>query len=124
MAAASDPSPTIIKFALDPVHPCALCAAALDMFTSILGDEAGNLALKVLATGGIYLAGGMATHTLPALESQSFMQAFKNKGRFAELMGRMPIHVIVIRAALAGAAEYGLESSMPGSEQGTQEIRS
>ena len=124
MAAASDPSPTIIKFALDPEHPCSLCAAALDMFTSILGDEAGNLALKVLATGGIYLAGGMATHALPELKSQRFMQAFKNKGRFAEMMGRMPIHVIVIRAALAGAAAYGLENSAPGSEHGTQEIRS
>ena len=86
------------------------------MFTSILGDEAGNLALKVLATGGIYLAGGMATHTLPELKSQRFMQAFKNKGRFAEMMGRMPIHVIVTRAALAGAAAYGLENSAPGSE--------
>ena len=118
MAAASDPSPTIIKFALDPVHPCALCAAALHIFASILGDEAGNLALKVLATGGIYLAGGMATHALPALESQGFMQAFTNKGRFAQLMGRMPIHVIVIRAALAGAAGFGLENFMPGSEHG------
>jgi len=118
MAAASDPSPTIIKFALNPVHPCGLCAAALHIFASILGDEAGNLALKVLATGGIYLAGGMATHALPALESQGFMQAFTNKGRFAELMGRMPIHVIVIRAALAGAAGYGLENFMPGSEHG------
>jgi len=116
MAAASDPSPTIIKFALDPVHPCALCAAALHIFASILGDEAGNLALKVLATGGVYLAGGMATHALPALESQGFMQAFTNKGRFAELMGRMPIHVIVIRAALAGAAGYGLENFIPGSK--------
>ena len=116
IAAASDPSPTIIKFGLDPAHPSALCAAALDIFTSILGDEAGNLALKVLATGGVYLAGGIATHALPALESQRFMQAFKHKGRFAEMMGRMPIHVIVIRAALAGAAGYGLENFVPGSE--------
>ena len=52
------------------------------------------------------------------------MQAFKNKGRFAEMMGRMPIHVIVTRAALAGAAGYGLENSVPGSEQGTQGIGS
>jgi glucokinase len=58
----------------------------------------------------------MATHTLPTLESQGFMQAFSNKGRFAELMGRIPIHVILIRAALAGAAGYGLENSVPGSE--------
>jgi glucokinase len=53
IAAASDPSPTIIKFGLDPVHPCALFVAAPHIFTSILADEAGNLALKVLATGGV-----------------------------------------------------------------------
>jgi len=116
IAAASDPSPTIIKFGLDPAHPSALCAAALDILTSILGDEAGNLALKVLATGGVYLAGGIATHALPALESQRFMQAFTRKGRFAELMGRMPIHVIVSRAALTGAAGYGLENFIAGSK--------
>jgi glucokinase len=114
IAAASDPSPTIIKFGLDPARPSALCAAALDILTSILGDEAGNLALKVLATGGVYLAGGIATHALPALESQRFMQAFTRKGRFSELMGRMPIHVIVTQAALAGAAGYGLENFIPG----------
>ena len=116
IAAASDPSPTIIKFGLDPAHPSALCAAALDILTSILGDEAGNLALKVLATGCVYLAGGIATHALPALESQRFMQAFTRKGRFAELMGRMPIHVIVSRAALTGAAGYGVENFIPGSK--------
>jgi glucokinase len=110
IAAARDPSPTIIKFGLDPAHPSDLCAATLDILVSILGDEAGNLALKVLATGGVYLAGGIATHALPALESQRFMHAFTRKGRFAELMTRMPIHVIVTRVALAGAASYGLEN--------------
>ena len=110
VAAARDPSPTIIKLGLDPAQPSALCAATLDILISILGDEAGNLALKVLATGGVYLAGGIATHVLPALESQRFMHAFTRKGRFAELMARMPIHVIVSRAALAGAAGYGLEN--------------
>ena len=106
--AARDPSPTIIKFGLDPAQPSALCAATLAMLISILGDEAGNLALKMLATRGVYLAGGIATHVLPALESQRFMQAFTRKGRFAELMARMPIHVIVTGAALVGAASYGL----------------
>ena len=110
ITAARDPSPAIIKFGLDPAQPSVLCAATLDILTSILGDEAGNLALKVLATGGVYLAGGIATHVLPILESQRFMQAFTRKGRFSELMARMPIHVIVTRAALAGAAGYGLEN--------------
>jgi glucokinase len=109
IGAAHDPSPIIIKFALDSAHPSALCAATLDILVSILGDEASNLALKVLATGGIYLAGGVATHVLPALKGQRFMQSFTRKGRFAELMARLPIHVIVTRAALIGAASYGLE---------------
>jgi len=110
ITAARDPSPAIIKFGLDPDHPSVLCAATLDILTSILGDEAGNLALKVLATGGVYLAGGIATHVLPTLESQHFMQAFTRKGRFSEFMARMLVHVIVTRAALAGAAGYGLEN--------------
>ena len=110
ITAARDPSPAIIKFGLDPVRPSALCATTLDILVSILGEEAGNLALKVLATGGVYLAGGISTHILPALKGPRFIQSFTRKGRFAELMARMPIHVIVSRVALAGAASYGLEN--------------
>jgi glucokinase len=109
IGAAHDPSPVITKFGLDPARPSALCTATIDILISILGDEASNLALKVLATGGIYLAGGVATHVLPALKGPRFMQSFTRKGRFAELMTRVPIHVIVTRAALTGAASYGLE---------------
>ena len=68
----------------------------------------------MLATGGIYLAGGITTHILPVLEGQRFIRSFTRKGRFAELMARMPIHVIVTRAALAGAVSYGLENLMDG----------
>lgn len=115
IAAAHDATPAIIGVGLDPAHPSALCTATLDILISILGDEAGNLALKVLATGGVYLAGGIATHVLPALKGQRFIQAFTRKGRFAQLMTRIPIHVIVTRAALAGAASYGLENLTQGS---------
>jgi glucokinase len=115
IAAAHDPVPAIIEFGLDPARPSALCAATLDILVSILGDEAGNLALKVLATGGIYLAGGVARHVLPALKGPRFMEAFTRKGRLGELMARMPIHVIMTRAALAGAASYGLEKLKQGS---------
>jgi glucokinase len=109
IAAAHDPTPAIIMLGLDPARPSALCAATLDILISILGDEASNLALKVIATGGIYLAGGVVRHVLPALKGPRFMQAFTRKGRLAELMARIPIHVIVTRAALTGAASYGLE---------------
>ena len=80
------------------------------MFISILGSEAGNLAVKVLATGGIYVAGGVAVHMLGALQQPSFLQHFRRKGRFAELLGRIPIYAVVTRAGLAGAAAYGLEN--------------
>jgi glucokinase len=80
------------------------------MFVSILAGEAGNLVLKVLATGGLYMAGGVALHMLGKLEEPHFMEAFRKKGRFSELMGHVPVHVIITRAALLGAASYGLES--------------
>jgi len=116
ITASRDAVPIIIKFGLDPARPSALCAATLDILISILGDEAGNLALKVLATGGVYLAGGIATHVWPALKGPRFMQAFTRKGRFADLMARMPVHVVMSRAALAGAASYGLENLKQGSD--------
>jgi glucokinase len=80
------------------------------MLVSILASEAGNLALKVLATGGVYLAGGVSLHLLGALKEPKFMQAFAKKGRFKDLMGRIPVHVIATRAALVGAASYGLDT--------------
>lgn len=111
IAAAHDPVPAIINFGLDPARPSALCAATVDILVSILGDETGNLALRVLATGGVYLAGGVARHVLPALQGPRFLQSFTRKGRFKEFMTQLPIHVIMTRAALAGAASYGLEAS-------------
>jgi glucokinase len=82
------------------------------MFVSILAAKAGNLALTVLATGGVYLAGGMPLHLLPALRGEGFMQAFTRKGRLSDLMQRMPVHVVVRKAALYGAAIRGLELGM------------
>jgi glucokinase len=111
IAAAADPSVAIIDHALASANQSKLCAAAIDMFVSILANEASNLAPKVLATGGIYLAGGAVVHTLAALQRPSFMQAFTRKGRFAELIGRIPVHVVVSQAALAGAAARGLDNS-------------
>jgi glucokinase len=67
--------------------------------------------VKFLATGGVYLAGGVAVHTLHAIQQPGFMERFKRKGRFADLMGRIPIHVVVTPAGLAGAAACGLENS-------------
>jgi glucokinase len=109
IASAKDRTKAIVDAALNPRHPSELCRTTVDMLVSILAGEAGNLALKVLATGGLYLAGGIALHLLAVLREPRFMQAFTNKGRFKDLMGRIPIHVITTRAALVGAATYGLE---------------
>lgn len=110
MAATDDSTPIIVQTALDHGDP--LCRAALDTFVSILGAEAGNLALKILATGGIYLGGGIPPRILPVLQTSHFMQAFLHKGRFAELLRRVPVKVILNpKAALIGAAAHGLLQS-------------
>ena len=79
--------------------------AALDLFVSIYGAQAGNLALFNLAYGGIYIAGGIAPKILPYLEAGGFIQAFANKGRMAELMAAMPVSVIThAKVGVMGAA--------------------
>jgi glucokinase len=110
IASAKDPSVVIIERGVELHAPSKLCRAAIDMFVSILASEASNLAVRVLATGGIYLAGGVVVHTLGVLLDLGFMESFRRKGRFTELMERIPIHVITARAALVGAATYGLHS--------------
>jgi glucokinase len=110
IASAKDHTRAIVDAAFDPQQPSELCLATIELLASILASEAGNLALKVLATGGVYLAGGVALHLLTLLQKPQFVQTFTRKGRFKEVMERMPIHTITIRAALLGAATYGLQS--------------
>ncbi|MBI5303912.1 MAG: glucokinase [Chloroflexi bacterium] len=107
LAAASDPTPIIVQAALE--SQVAICAATLNLFVAILGSEAGNLALRILATGGVYLGGGMPPRILPYLKERTFLERFTRKGRFAELLRRVPVRVILNpHAALIGAACYGL----------------
>jgi glucokinase len=109
LAETDDPTPIIARAALDTENPCRLCVATMDLFVSILGSEVGNMALKVLATGGIYLGGGIPPKILPRLIEGGFMEAFLKKGRFIHLLRKMPIHVILNdKAALFGAAFHGL----------------
>jgi glucokinase len=110
IASAKDHTKAIVDAALDPQNPDELCHATVEILVSILGAEAGNLALKVLATGALYLAGGVATHLSSVLQQPEFMHAFTKKGRFKDVMERIPVHLITARAALIGAASYGLES--------------
>jgi glucokinase len=104
-----DPTPVIARAASDTENPCPLCAATMDLFVTILASEVGNMALKVLATGGIYLGGGIPPKILPRLADGGFLSAFQNKGRFNNLLSKMPIHVIMNdKAGLYGAAFFGL----------------
>ncbi|MGD8313016.1 MAG: glucokinase [Gammaproteobacteria bacterium] len=87
-----------------------LCVEALDLFVSLYGREAGNLALKLLATGGVHLAGGIAPKLLERLKQPDFMRAFSAKGRMTALLQAMPVQVVLDdRVALLGAACYALE---------------
>ncbi len=108
LALAGDLTPIIIQAAIE--ERADICTAVLDLFVSILGSEAGNLALKVLATGGVYLAGGIPPRILPQLKTQALMRAFTSKGRLSEQLARVPICVVCDpHAALFGAAYHGLE---------------
>ncbi|MGZ9148004.1 MAG: glucokinase [Candidatus Deferrimicrobiaceae bacterium] len=83
------------------------CREALRVFSSLYGAQAGNLALQVMATGGVYLGGGIAPAILPALSEGPFLDSFLAKGRFREFLARVPVRVIRDdKAALLGAARY------------------
>ena len=93
---------------LDEANACEICTLTVETFVSILGAEAGNTGLKFLATGGVYLGGGIPPRILPVLKQKHFMEAFLHKGRLRELVEQMPVHVILnAKAALLGAASYG-----------------
>jgi glucokinase len=87
------------------------CVATLDLFATIYGAEAGNLALKALAVGGVFVAGGIAPKILPALtRNDAFLKGFFAKGRFTELMKNLHVSIALNpRAPLIGAAYYALQ---------------
>jgi glucokinase len=98
-----DPAATISRAALD--ETCELCVQALDLFVTCYGAEAGNLALKVMATGGVFVGGGIAPKILTKLQETTFMQAFCAKGRMQPLLETIPVRVILNdETALYGAA--------------------
>ena len=111
IAMAGDRTKAIIQAALDPADPSPRCTATVETVVSIMGSEAGNLVLKVLALGGLYLAGGVAVNLQPVLKSR-FLQSFRHKGRFAEVMSRVPAHLMTGKPGLAGAAAYGLKAAL------------
>ena len=102
-----DSGATITRAALE--ESCPLCVQTMQLFVAILGAEAGNLALKTMATGGVYIGGGIATKILPLLRAPALREAFFAKGRFRHFMEQIPLRVILDeRAALLGAARHAL----------------
>jgi glucokinase len=84
---------------------CAGCVETLGLFVGAYGAEAGNLALRAVATAGLFVGGGIAPKILPALTDGHFLQAFLNKGTFRELLARIPVKIILNPdAGLLGAA--------------------
>ncbi len=100
-----DPPAIIVRAALAAASP--LCTETLDLFLSLYGAEAGNLALKMMATGGLYVAGGVAPKILARMTDGRFLDAFLDKGRMRPLLETMPVRVILNdRTALLGAARF------------------
>ncbi len=98
-----EPAPVISRAGLE--GRAEICVRALGLFVAIYGAEAGNLALRMLATAGVYLGGGIAPRILPALRSSTFRDAFTAKGRLRSLLEGVPVRVVLNdQAALLGAA--------------------
>jgi glucokinase len=109
LGAARDPTALICEEALRP-DPDPACAAAIALFVRILAQESGNLALRVLGTGGVFLAGGLVRRLRHLLDPLAFAHAFRQKGRLGELLESVPVSLVVAdRVALLGAAVRGVE---------------
>ena len=85
------------------------CEQALEMFVSVYGAVAGNLALQMMARGGVTIGGGIAPEILPLLKTDLFLEAFRDKGKFRDFMAQIPVKVVMNkRAPLLGAAYFAL----------------
>ncbi len=101
----SDPSIMVSREGVRGYDPT--CREVVERFVSIYGAEAGNLALKFLATGGIYIGGGIAPKILEKMKGSNFLHSFINKGRFSEMLRSIPVKVVLDEnTALKGAAFY------------------
>ena len=103
-----DAPAAISKAALE--RRCDGCIGVLEFFVESYGAEAGNLALGMMATGGVYIGGGIAPKILPALETGTFLKAFRAKGAFEPMLQKMPVRIILnAEAGLLGAAVFGAD---------------
>ena len=104
---AADMTPVIVDAAIRDL-PCPLCRRTVELFLAILGSEAGNLALKLYAKGGVYVGGGIVPRLIGHLSFAGFLDTFRRKGKMEQLMASFPVRLITCRsAALLGVARYG-----------------
>ncbi|BHH85674.1 glucokinase [Desulforhopalus sp. 52FAK] len=109
LAEEEDRTPLIVNAALDAPDKHPICVAVLELFTSILGAQAGNLAMTVSSFGGMYVGGGLPPRIGDYIRSPLFLDAFKNKGRLSPMVEDMPIYLITHpNTALLGAASHAL----------------
>lgn len=115
-----DPSITLLMRQQEPQRvitekgisgECKACTRACRLFIDLLGSEAGNLALKVLAMGGLFIGGGIAPHLIPFFKEERFMKAFIDKGRLSSVLSKIPVKVVLNeKTALLGAARFAQEN--------------
>lgn len=112
LQASPDPSAVIARYAQS--ERCDRAQQAMDLFLGLYGAEAGNVALKLFATGGIYLGGGIAPKLQKLLASSRFVDRFNDKGRLRSLVERIPIRIVLNdKAALQGAALVAARHAAP-----------
>lgn len=108
LAGATDRTPVIVSGGLG-ASACPLCRRTIELFLAILGSEAGNLALKLYAKGGLYIGGGIMPRLVGQVSFSGFIENFLNKGKMEKLMSTIPIRLIIKKnATLLGAARYGM----------------
>jgi glucokinase len=112
MSKTKDRIPLIVAGAMNAItgmddRPCPLCRQVVELFLSILGSEAGNLALKLYARGGIYLGGGILPRLVGQVKFEGFLRGFHAKGQMSGLMKDIPVYLILRKdAPLIGAARF------------------
>jgi glucokinase len=107
----ADPAPEITQLGL--AKSCPICVETLDLWTCIYGGEAGNLALKVLALGGVYVAGGIAVKIIEKIKDGKFFNAFRDKWKFESLLDNIPVSVVLNESAPLLGAAYEALAAVP-----------
>ncbi len=108
---APDPAAVITRHGM--AETSGICARVLDIFVSVYGAEAGNLALKLMAAAGVYITGGIVGRILPKLSTAAFMMAFASKGRLQPLLEKVPVKVVTNdRVGLIGAARHAVNNPL------------